>query len=122
MAGVLGAAAGENLIPLPRPIVARMANLGLAVGGLPLKERQQVLTDVARQKASKEEKGCRIWNLPSDRNINSHHIIIIGDNSRRLLLLLLRLLGEVGGGLALLGLLWLKPVRRQVIFRQLGKL
>ena len=37
--GVLGAATGENLTQLPRPRAGRMANLGLAVGGLPLKEK-----------------------------------------------------------------------------------
>ena len=46
--GVLGAAAGENLIPLPLPRAGRKANLGLAVGGLPLKENQQRLADSAK--------------------------------------------------------------------------
>ena len=46
--GVLGAAAGENLTPLPLPRVGRKVNLGLAVGGLPLKENQQMLADNAK--------------------------------------------------------------------------
>ena len=120
--GVLGAAAGENLTPLPRPMAARMASLGLAVGGLPLKGSQQMLTDDTRQKTIKGERRLLDRKLPSDGNVNSHHIIFIDDNGRRLLLLLLCILGQVGGGLALLGLLWLIPFRRQVVLRQLVEL
>ena len=118
--GVLWAAAGENLTPLPRPMVARMASLGLAVGRLPLKGSQQMLMDDTRQKTIKGERRLSDRKLPSDGNVNPHHIIFVDDNSRRLLLLLLRLLGQVGGGFALLGLLWLVLVRHQVILRQLG--
>ena len=122
MAGVPGAAAGENLTPLPRPMGGRMVSLGLAVGGLPLKEKQSMLTDNAKRRKQDEETWLTGINLPAGGNVNSRHVFFIGDHGCRLLLLLLRLLRGVGGGLAFLGLLWLMPVRSQVFFRQLGKL
>ena len=119
IAGVPGAAVGQNLVGFPLPTPALGLTLSLAVGSLPLKLDK--VSVYKQSKIDREKVVGRMLPLGGDDGPQDL-ILLIGSIGGRFLLLL-QVLGKGGGGLALLRFcFWLIPARRQVILRQLLEL